>query len=108
MHCLARFQFAPSVTFSAGPTAVARNATRPAPSPTLTTTVDSRQAWAYLNFAAETPAVTVADPANSTAWHLGVKATAVKLNAGTAGPGGVVAYCVCQNAGASNDAMMEC
>ncbi|MGH7464996.1 MAG: HmuY family protein, partial [Longimicrobiales bacterium] len=39
--------------------------------------------------------------ATSSAWDIAFNATRVMLNGGAAGPGGVVGYCVCQNAAAT-------
>jgi hypothetical protein len=66
-----------------------------------TLTVDASTGWAFASIANESP-VTVTDPAASTAWDVGFNATSVMLNGGAAGPGGVVGYCICQNAGASD------
>ncbi|MCU0624997.1 MAG: HmuY family protein [Gemmatimonadaceae bacterium] len=43
--------------------------------------------------------VTVSDPATSTQWDLAVERTAVTLNGGSAGPGGVSGACLCVNQG---------
>lgn len=65
-----------------------------------TITVDASAGWAYLSLGAES-VVTPTDPAGSTAWDMAFNATTVMLNGGAAGPGGVSAYCLCQNAQAS-------
>ena len=49
--------------------------------------------------------VSVADLASSDAWDIAFDATSVMLNGGDAGPGGVTGYCICQNAGATDDAL---
>ncbi|MGQ0562696.1 MAG: HmuY family protein, partial [Gemmatimonadota bacterium] len=77
----------------------------PQPIIVSTTTVDARSAWAYVNFATEPAAVSIADAATSAAWDLGFNATAVKLNGGSNGPGGALAYCICQNANVSAAAL---
>ena len=41
--------------------------------------------------------VQVADPAASTQWDLALERTAVTLNGGSAGPGGVAGTCLCRN-----------
>jgi hypothetical protein len=70
---------------------------------THTLTVDASGSWAYAAFQGGAAAlVSVADPATSTVWDLGFQKTAVLANGGTAGPGGVVAHCVCQNADATD------
>lgn len=67
-----------------------------------TFTVDAREAWAFVDLDGKTATqVTVADPTSSTAWDIAFLGTNVMLNGGAAGPGGVVGYCICQNAGAT-------
>ncbi|HEX7120303.1 MAG TPA: HmuY family protein [Longimicrobiales bacterium] len=71
-----------------------------------TLTVDAAEAWAYVAFDGEEAVpVTVDDRSGSEAWDLGFFATSVMLNGGAAGPGGVVGHCVCQNAGAADEAI---
>jgi hypothetical protein len=64
-------------------------------------TVDASTEWAFASLA-EAGVVTVTDPTNSADWDIGFNATRAMLNGGAAGPGGVVGYCLCQNAGASD------
>jgi hypothetical protein len=74
-----------------------------APEPVRTLTVDASTDWGYADLQGDTARlVTVADPTTSAEWDLGFKTTAVALNGGEAGPGGVVAYCLCQNAAATD------
>ena len=68
-------------------------------------TVDASAGWAYVDLATGT-VVTPADAKTSPAWDIGFNATNVVLNGGTNGPGGVTAFCVCQNATASNDQVL--
>jgi hypothetical protein len=71
--------------------------------PIRTLTVDASTSWGYANLQGDTARlVSVADPAASADWDLGFMTTAVALNGGDAGPGGAVAYCVCQNAAATD------
>jgi hypothetical protein len=71
--------------------------------PVRTLTLDASTAWAYADLQGDTAAaVAVTDATASTSWDLGFMATGVQLNGGEAGPGGMVAYCVCQNAGATD------
>ena len=70
-----------------------------------TIAVDASTGWAFVSLGDGT-AVSVADPAGSQAWDIGFSATSVMLNGGAAGPGGVSAYCVCQNDGATNDQIL--
>src|SRR5690606_9583745 len=68
-----------------------------------TLTVDASQGWAYVAFDGDTAEVVqVSDAAASTAWDMAFQATSVMLNGGAAGPAGVVGYCVCQNANATD------
>ncbi len=75
----------------------------PLPPVTRTITVDASATPQYLAFQ-DTNAVlvTVTDPATSTAWDMSLYATTVTLNGGHAGPGDVSAFCLCQNAAATN------
>ncbi|MBB4635564.1 HmuY family protein [Longimicrobium terrae] len=79
--------------------------TEPAVDPGASMTVDASHAtnWALVDLGTPAAVVTAADPATSTAWDLAFKATGLMLNGGTAGPGGMTGYCICQNAGATND-----
>lgn len=70
-----------------------------------TLTLDSSEGWAFASLAEEGP-VTVADPSSSTEWDLAVNALNVMLNGGVAGPGGVSGYCLCQNAGATDEQVL--
>ena len=79
------------------------SATAPVTPPsTQLLTVDAASRFAYVALGDPFTVTTVADPATSTAWDFGVYATTVTLNGGAAGPGSVSAYCVCQNAQATN------
>lgn len=71
-----------------------------------TLTVDASTGWAYVDLAATATEVVVAERSTSTVWDIAFNATRVMLNGGSAGPGGVEGYCVCQNAGAT-DAQVE-
>jgi hypothetical protein len=66
-----------------------------------TLTVDASTGWAFASIADE-GVVSVSDPATSADWDIGFNATRVMLNGGAAGPGGVLGYCVCQNAAATD------
>lgn len=66
-----------------------------------TLTVDASTGWAFASIRDES-IVSVSDPATSSDWDVGFNATGVMLNGGAAGPGGVLGYCICQNAGASD------
>ncbi|HEX2202039.1 MAG TPA: HmuY family protein [Longimicrobium sp.] len=72
----------------------------------LTVTLDGSAGWAYADLDAASPAIAVPNPGASTAWDLAVNATSVMLNGGEAGPGGVVGWCLCQNASATNAQVM--
>ncbi|HEX6587741.1 MAG TPA: HmuY family protein [Longimicrobiales bacterium] len=72
-----------------------------------TLTVDASQGWAYVAFDdGEATEVSVSDPSTSSEWDIAFNATRVMLNGGAAGPGDVLGYCVCQNAGATNTQVM--
>lgn len=73
------------------------------PDPTEgTLTVDASAGWAFASLEDES-VLSVADPTISSGWDVGFNATDVMLNGGAAGPGGVLGYCICQNAGAGDD-----
>ncbi|HEY8470867.1 MAG TPA: HmuY family protein [Longimicrobiales bacterium] len=72
-----------------------------------TITVDASEGWAFVALDDEARKVTVADPASSTDWDMAFFATSVMLNGGDAGPGGVVAYCVCANANLTDEQVGE-
>jgi hypothetical protein len=74
---------------------------QPPQTPEGVISVDASTGWAYASLEDES-AVTIADPATSAQWDIGVNATRVMLNGGEAGPGEVIGHCVCQNAGASD------
>ena len=73
------------------------------PGATLTVDASSATAWALVDLASPAQQVQAADPAASPAWDLAFQVTKVAVNGGAAGPGGVTAHCLCQNAAASND-----
>lgn len=73
-----------------------------------TLTVDASTGWAFVAFDGDVAnSMSVTDRSSSDAWDLGFFATSVMLNGGAAGPAGVVGHCLCQNAGASEAAVME-
>lgn len=71
-----------------------------------TLTVDASNGWALVRLGEPASLVTVADPAASDAWDLGLFATSVMLNGGVAGPAGVVGHCLCANASATDAQVM--
>lgn len=73
------------------------------PGATLTVDASSTTTWAAVDLAAVAQLVPVADPATSPAWDIAFQTTKVMLNGDASGPGGVVGYCLCQNAAATND-----
>lgn len=56
--------------------------------------VNAVNGWTYLNLESNST-VTVAEPSASEAWDMAFNGTAVMLNGGAAGPGGVSAACDC-------------
>ena len=73
----------------------------PAPPVTAELTVDASATPAYVKLGDPSTQVSVANPSTSTEWDLAFLATAVTVNGGAAGPGGVTAYCRCNNANAT-------
>ena len=73
-----------------------------------TFTVNASDTWVFIAFGDElVTLVSVADPAASRAWDIGLYGTSVMLNGGGAGPSDVRGYCICQNDGASDEQVME-
>ena len=80
--------------------------TGPIPSVSGVTTLNAAQSWQYFSLQ-QAAAVTLDGSATaSSEWDLGFFATNVALNGGDAGPAGVTAYCVCQNAGATSEQIL--
>lgn len=76
--------------------------TEPPPPPeTSEITVDAAAAPAYVRLGDPATSVSVSNPTTSTEWDLSFFGTAVTVNGGAAGPGGVTAYCLCDNANAT-------
>lgn len=73
----------------------------PIPDVSGMTTLNAAQSWSYYSLAGATPVVLDGPATGSAEWDVGFFATNVALNGGTAGPAGVVGYCICQNAGAT-------
>ena len=64
--------------------------------------VDASTDWAFVDLAETATQLSVSERSSSMAWDIAFNATRVMLNGGAAGPGGMVGYCVCQNAGATD------
>jgi len=70
-------------------------------------TVVATSSWQFVSLADSTQ-VTPTPSANASAgWDIAFYGTNVTLNGGDAGPGGVTAACLCQNASATNDQVLE-
>jgi hypothetical protein len=69
-------------------------------------TVDAATSWVYVDLATGAT-VALTDPSSSTTWDIAFNATSVQLNGGTAGPAGVTGFCLCTNADASNDEILQ-
>jgi hypothetical protein len=67
-----------------------------------TLTVNASAGWGYASLT-DSALVAPIDPAASTEWEIAFNATRVMLNGGAAGTGDVAAYCICQNADATNE-----
>ena len=70
-----------------------------------TLSVDASTAYAFADLS-EGSTLDVADPATSSEWDMAFFSTTVSLNGGEAGPAGIVAHCICQNAGATNEQVL--
>jgi hypothetical protein len=64
-------------------------------------TVDASTSWRYVSLS-DSAVVSPGSPRESSAWDIAFFATNVTLNGGAAGPGGVSAYCICQNAASTS------
>ena len=71
-----------------------------------TLTVDAASAWAYVDLATGELVTPTPSSRESEEWDIAFNVTNVMLNGGEAGPGGVLGYCVCQNAGATNEQVL--
>ena len=71
-----------------------------------TITVDAATDWAYFDLESEQLVTPTPSASESDVWDIAFNVTNVMLNGGEAGPGGVVGYCVCQNAGATNEQVL--
>lgn len=76
------------------------------PDETSEVTVDASTAPGHVRLDPEPTVVSVTDPSTSTAWDLSFLATGVSVNGGAAGPGGVTAFCICQNENATDAQVM--
>lgn len=75
---------------------------------TATMTVDAADGFAYVDLTGNSAnLVSVVDASASQTWDIGFSVTNVVLNGGTAGPGDVVGYCICQNASATDAQVMD-
>ncbi len=75
--------------------------------PTATLTVDAADGFAYVDLnGGSANLVSVVDASASDLWDIGFSVTTVVLNGGTAGPGDVVGYCICQNSSATDAQVM--
>ncbi|WKW13397.1 HmuY family protein [Pseudogemmatithrix spongiicola] len=69
-------------------------------------TVIATSAWQFVSLADSALVTPTPSPNASTAWDIAFLGTNVTLNGGDAGPGGVTAACLCQNASATNDQVL--
>ena len=79
--------------------------TLPPAAPVGQLTVNASAGWVYVDLATGT-VVPQTTAATSTTWDLGFSATNVVVNGGAAGPAGMMAYCLCQNAAATSAAIL--
>lgn len=69
-------------------------------------TVDASTQWAYVSLDNQSAVTPTPSARLSAAWDIAFNATNVTLNGGEAGPGGITAACICQNADATNDEVL--
>ena len=67
-----------------------------------TVTVDASQRYVYFSFDEGEVVVPTPSASASSEWDVAFSATTVTLNGGSAGPGGVTGFCLCQNSGATD------
>lgn len=79
--------------------------TQPLPPAAGTFSVDAATEWVYVSLA-DSAIVRPSSPGESPSWDIAFFATNATLNGGEAGPGGVEAACVCQNATATGDEVL--
>ncbi len=79
----------------------------PGPAPDEGTfTVDASTAWRYVSLADSALVIPTPSAHESAAWDIAFNGTNVTLNGGVAGPGDVSGACICQNAAATDDAVL--
>lgn len=69
-------------------------------------TVDASASWKYVSLTDSAEVTPSPAPRSSDAWDIAFFSTNVTLNGGAAGPGGVSAACICQNASATNEQIL--
>jgi hypothetical protein len=69
-------------------------------------TVDASVAWRYVSLGDSALVAPAPSATESSDWDIAFNATNVTLNGGAAGPGGIEAACICQNAAATNDEVL--
>lgn len=69
-------------------------------------TVDASASWAAVQLGDPATQLSVSDLHSSADWDIAFDVTSVEVNGGASGPGGVIAYCLCENANAT-DAQVE-
>ena len=69
-------------------------------------TVVATSAWQFVSLADSATVLPTPSANASTAWDIAFLGTNVTLNGGDAGPGGVTAACLCQNAAATNEQVL--
>lgn len=71
-----------------------------------TFTVDATSRWQYVSFEDSMLVTPAPSASESAAWDIAFNATNVTLNGGAAGPGGIEAACICQNAAATGEEVL--
>lgn len=87
-------------------TACTDDVTAPPASVAGTFTVDASRSWVYVSLADSAIVTPIPSANESDAWDIAFNATNVTLNGGAAGPGGVTAACLCQNASATGEQVL--
>ncbi|HET6681751.1 MAG TPA: HmuY family protein [Gemmatimonadaceae bacterium] len=71
-------------------------------------TIDASTGWAGVRLGEPATLVPiVGDPSAAADWELAFNATAIMLNGGDAGPGDVAGFCLCANASATDDQVLN-
>jgi hypothetical protein len=96
-------RFAPLLLVLSLAACTTTDTTAPEPNPAGVMAVDASASWAYVSLEDSATVSPTPSATASTEWDIGFSTTSVAINGGTAGPAGMTAYCICQNASKTNE-----